>query len=625
MMGSLFSSISGLRNHTTWMNTIGNNISNVNTVGYKMQRVTFKEQITQMMGAASGANVAANIGGKNPQQMGLGSVLGSIDTIMTQGAIQTTGNPLDIAIQGEGFFAVKAGATTYYTRAGNFYQDNQGNIVTSDGYILQGWMGGLERTLWQVATDNPPLQIREATYNLDTSDVSKIGNVTIPKDLTMAAQATRYVKFVGNLDSMTPMNSFCAPVAIAAGTQTPLPSNYSPNEAPVAGGNAAPTLTEVQAGALPGTGIGGAGTNYYFHTDPNDPNSPLVTPDHTATMTIYDSLGNERSLTIWFFQHGTDPTGSGASYRPVWDWYAFDTTYVPGSNIYTGEPDYFNCIGGTNIDMVDPGNANPSDAEVYSPIWFNQDGSLASNGGPWDLGGNATGLVQDYSVTIEGVTHYGPQLYFTENNAAQGIDPDGAISPWNVLLDFGTPNAWDTSAQADTVLHVNDPAGNTPVDPAGIGLRDGLTGDVTGEYQIIGGVQTYVPNSTAYAKEQDGYGAGELIGLSVDSTGGIVGQFTNERSLTIAKIAIAQFANAQGLEKVGNSMYAMTSNSGIARMTEAGTAGAGTTVGGALEASNVDLSVELTNMIIAQRGFEANARIITTSADMLDTLVNVGR
>jgi flagellar hook protein FlgE len=114
MMGSLFSSISGLRNHTTWMNTIGNNISNVNTVGYKAQRVTFKEQVTQMMGAASGANNAANIGGRNPQQMGLGSTLGSIDTIMTQGAIQTTGNPLDVALTGDGFFTVKVGSVVLH-------------------------------------------------------------------------------------------------------------------------------------------------------------------------------------------------------------------------------------------------------------------------------------------------------------------------------------------------------------------------------------------------------------------------------------------------------------------------------------------------------------------------------
>ncbi len=173
-------------------------------------------------------------------------------------------------------------------------------------------------------------------------------------------------------------------------------------------------------------------------------------------------------------------------------------------------------------------------------------------------------------------------------------------------------------------MRVNDNT-NTPINPALPGLRDGVTGDVTGSFQIIGGVQTYVPNSTAYGKEQDGYRSGDLIGISVDSVGGIVGQFTNEKSITIAKVAVATFLNPQGLAKSGDSLYSITSNSGTARMNVAGQGGSGITVGGALEASNVDLAVELTNMILAQRGFESNARIITTSADMLDTLVNVGR
>ncbi len=614
MMGSLFSSISGLKNHTTWMNTIGNNISNVNTTGFKYQRVTFKEQITQSMGAASGANLSANIGGKNPQQMGLGAALGSIDTIMTQGAIQSTGNPLDVAIQGEGFFAVESGSANYYTRAGNFYQDNQGNVTTATGAIAQGWMGALERTAETIAGQNPEFQIREASYELRTQDVTQVGNIVIPNDLTMAAQMTGYIDFVGNLDSNTPLHDYATPDPVAAADETPLPSNYSPDQAPNAAGLAAPTLDEVRTASLPG---GAAGTNYYFQQDAAVAGSPELVPDHTATMEVYDSLGSKRSITIQFYQHGADITAAGGNdFRPVWDWYAFDTTEEQAF--------YGNCIGGTNIDMDDSG----TDATVYSPIWFNQDGSLASSGSVWEVG-TAGPVKQDYMLDADGVEKYGPMLRFEQDSAAQGLMPDGAATPWEVLLNFGTPNTWDTTTggtAADGVIHVNDdPAGNTAHEPGNAGLRDGLTGDVTGSYQTVGGVKQYVPNSTAYGKEQDGYGAGELLGLSVDTTGGIVGEFSNERSITIAKFAMAMFANKQGLSKAGDSLYSTTSNSGIARLTEAGKAGAGTLQGGALEASNVDLSQELTNMIIAQRGFESNARIITTSANMLDTLVNVGR
>ena len=648
MMGSLFSSISGLRMHSTWMNVIGNNISNVNTVGYKYQRITFKEQIAQSMGSASGADMSANIGGKNPMQMGLGGTLGSIDTIMTQGAITTTGNALDIAIQGEGFFTVKQGATTYYTRAGNFLQDNKGNVVNSSGMILQGWMGMLERTISDIpgVNENPETQIRAATYTIDTSDVSKIGNINIPRDLRMAAQMTSYIKFAGNLDSNTPVNTYAATTPVPAGTPTVLPSNYSPSGFPsVTGGNAVAQGTPwadpnnpIPPGSTSGVRNALNNTCFFFHVDPTNPNSAKVTPDHTATMTVYDSLGNPRNITLWFFQHGVDYTGTGASVRPVWDWYAFDTTYVQGSTIYTGEPDYFNCIGGTNIsmDLTDSGvvaKAANENQEVWAAIWFNQDGSLASNGSYWGAG---AGPINGYAMTSasmtgsDGVVHYGPQLFFQQLPNAQGLSPDGAATPWTIVLDFGTPNSWDfTNANnpvgsADGVLRVNDPT-NTPINPALPGLRDGVTGDVTGSFQIIGGNQTYVPNSTAYGKEQDGYRSGDLIGLSVDSVGGIVGQFTNEKSITIAKLAIATFLNPQGLAKSGDSLYSITSNSGTARMNVAGQGGSGITIGGALEASNVDLAVELTNMILAQRGFESNARIITTSADMLDTLVNIGR
>jgi flagellar hook-basal body protein len=635
MMGSLFSSISGLKNDTTWMNTIGNNISNVSTVGYKAQRVTFKEQISQMLGSASAANFSANIGGINPEQQGLGSVLGSIDTIMTQGAIQTTGNPLDVAISGDGFFAVNQGSARYYTRAGNFYQDNLGNVVTSDGSIVQGWTGGLQRTIAAdagSATDNPALQIRAATYKLDTNDVGKIGNITIPKDMTMTAQATNFIQMVGNLDSMTPLNNYCATDPVALGVATALPSNYSPDEAPSLG-NSAVMIGDVNIGSLPGAAA--PGTDFYFTTTPGAAGGNAITPDHTATITCYDSLGNPRSITVWFFQHGCDTAVPDAnSFRPVWDWYAFDTTYVKGSAVYTGTPGYQNCLGGTNIDYGSAAAvpAVPPNQQTFSPIWFNQDGSLASDGGVWDLNGVAGfgRQVDSWTDPNTNIIHYGPQLTLRELNAAQGIDPDGAISPWKVTLDFGTPNSWDKATGAVAgLLSVNTPVplltGNTQIDPGAPGLRDGLTGDVTGTYQTIGGIQTYVPNSSAYAKQQDGYGSGALSSLSVDSTGGMVGQFTNGKSIKIAQMSIATFANEQGLAKVGDSMYAVTGDSGIARMGTAGSAGAGTTTGGALEASNVDLSVELTNMIIAQRGYEANARIITTSAAMLDTLVNIGR
>ena len=134
MLRSLYSGIGGMRNFQTKLDVIGNNIANVNTFGYKKGRVTFKDLVSQQLAGASTATPTR--GGTNPQQIGLGSSLGSIDTIHTQGSIQTTNRDLDIGISGDGYFIVNDGDMSYYTRAGNFYLDQQGNLVNSDGLLV---------------------------------------------------------------------------------------------------------------------------------------------------------------------------------------------------------------------------------------------------------------------------------------------------------------------------------------------------------------------------------------------------------------------------------------------------------------------------------------------------------
>lgn len=131
MLRSMYSGISGLRNFQTKLDVIGNNIANVNTYGFKKGRVIFKDLISQTTQGASAPS--ANLGGTNPKQVGLGSQLAAIDTIHDAGSMQTTNRVLDCAIQGDGYFEVSDGTNSYYTRAGNFYLDNTGTLVTSDG------------------------------------------------------------------------------------------------------------------------------------------------------------------------------------------------------------------------------------------------------------------------------------------------------------------------------------------------------------------------------------------------------------------------------------------------------------------------------------------------------------
>jgi len=136
MMRGMFSAISGMKSHQVMLDVTANDIANVNTIGYKSSRTTFKDSLLQQQ--RGGAAAGPTTGGANQAQVGLGVSLGSIDNVMSAGALQTTGSPLDLAIQGDGFFRVQqAGSTGYeYTRAGNFSTNTEGELVTQDGYFV---------------------------------------------------------------------------------------------------------------------------------------------------------------------------------------------------------------------------------------------------------------------------------------------------------------------------------------------------------------------------------------------------------------------------------------------------------------------------------------------------------
>jgi flagellar hook protein FlgE len=135
----MFSGVSGLRVHQTRMDVIGNNIANVNTIGYKSQRVTFNEVFSQTLQSASSASDETGRGGLNPMQVGLGVNISSIDMLMTQGAAQRTDNPFDLMINGEGFIVVGDASGKYFTRAGALRQDDEGNLIIPNGMKVMGW------------------------------------------------------------------------------------------------------------------------------------------------------------------------------------------------------------------------------------------------------------------------------------------------------------------------------------------------------------------------------------------------------------------------------------------------------------------------------------------------------
>lgn len=179
MMRSMYTAVSGLRTHQGKMDTIGHNIANVNTVGYKKSQVTFKEAFSQMMSGASGPQ--AGRGGTNPQQVGLGVGTGGISVVHTTGGTQRTEKPTDLMINGEGFFTVSDDpgfANRFYTRDGSFGVDAAGNLVTSEGYKVLGYR-----------------------FDKDGKRTDEPGNIVINKSETVAPSSTTGITFRGNLNA----------------------------------------------------------------------------------------------------------------------------------------------------------------------------------------------------------------------------------------------------------------------------------------------------------------------------------------------------------------------------------------------------------------------------------------
>lgn len=432
MMRSMFSGVSGLRGHQTWMDVIGNNISNVNTVGFKASRVTFQEIFSQTMRTAVSPAIGGTRGGINPQQVGLGMSIASVDVVHQRGSVQRTDNMNDLAIDGEGFFVLSEGDRRFFTRAGNFRLDVGGYFTSPNGLKVLGWTGEDMATRLQ-ATARP---INLANQN-------------------MAAMATDRIVFQGNLDSRTLEDGI------------------------------------VRHG-----------------------------------VTLFDSLGGQHRVDFVFEKQAT----------PVNTW---------GVTI---EPEAGGAIAGPIAVPPVPPTPIP-----IGTITFNANGTIeAASETP--LTSNVTFALNDAFTGAEDIVIPMDNLIFDSNRFTQ-----------------------------------------------------------------------YAVESSVRASEVSGYTAGSLTSLSIDNVGRIIGVFSNGQLNELAQIAMARFNNPSGLMKTGDNLFEDTVNAGFLGLDAAGSAGRGLVSPGALEMSNVDLAKEFTDMIVAQRGFQANSRIITTSDELLQELVNLKR
>jgi len=241
VLRSMFSAISGLRAHQTKMDTVANNIANVNTVGFKTQNTVFETTLTQVLRSGKGPD--ATEGGTNPAQVGLGVKLAAITTDFGQGKTQNTGRALDFMIQGDGFFVTKSGGQQLFTRAGSFTFDGAGKLITADGNRVQGWMSDVDGNIDTGGTlEDLQIQYGAALPPKATTAVTMSRNVLIdpnaaPGANVKVAKATVYnqagVEQRLNLtwtqqsvDNSTGDSYWLLNVANEDGSTTPAPVTY---------------------------------------------------------------------------------------------------------------------------------------------------------------------------------------------------------------------------------------------------------------------------------------------------------------------------------------------------------------------------------------------------------------
>ena len=550
MMRSMYSGVSGLKTHQTKMDVIGNNIANVNTVGFKSSSVTFSEIMYQNLSGASGPNALTGTGGVNAKQIGLGVTTGSTSVNITgAGASQTTGRAFDIKLNdtnsATSFFIVSNGSGTQFTRAGSFYVDGAGNLcMTSTGYNVMGW------------------HVDPTTGDIRKDTVSAL-RVMSEKNMTSAPEATVNGRCEGVLDKNSTDVTSEAGQAMNLSFYDALGYSY------VAKFAIKETNRDTGEYTVELTDILDSTNKSILDQTKYDSVTGTYDPDYLG-----DIFGAVKSQT--------------KTYTPRAGW----TTVDAANNIFEYNATYYryDAAAGNLVEVTDNGGGN------YVQVPGGTTKTLAEAFG---VSPYATGITMTNGVVTANVSGANYTLKF---NPGDGVfDYIGATGQDNVFL-----NLKDTLGGNFENIDI-DFTGTKWFDNGGSSTIGMDKGDVDG-------------------KTGTGKKLGDMIGVFVDTNGKIYGSYDNGNTILLGQIAVAQFANAMGLEKVGDNCYTTTLNSG--EFDGIGvdiTAGGGTMSTGMLEMSNVDLSSEFTEMITTQRGFQANSRIITVSDTLLEELINLKR
>ncbi|MDA0295222.1 MAG: flagellar hook-basal body complex protein [Planctomycetota bacterium] len=581
---ALFTGLSGLTSNSRRLDVIGNNIANVNTTAFKSTRMSFAPTFSRnfSLGTAPGDTT----GGSNPGQVGLGVTVGGTQRNFNNGAIGVTGVATDLAIEGDGFFIVNQSGSRFYTRAGGFIRNPENDLMTQSGAKVMGF-----------GVDDQ--------FNLVNGNLVELN---IPVGTLTLAEQTDNVIFNGNMN---------------------------------ASGEIASTgsIHETRA----------------FFTDPAG-TTPITAATDLLTTDIYVSDG-AGGFTIAF-----DSSESGRSIT-------IDGIEKGGKDL--GSATF--AISGFAVEGADAFGSTFGELLAFFDEYLGTDSSAI--GGSSDLGGSVQinangqivvvgneGTVQSLEIETGNITVNGPggglgnPMVMTKTGDADG---ESVRTSFVVYDSLGTPLTIDLSF----VLQATNPSGGTTwefiAESNASGENDRLlalgevsfdsngrfTGSSNQSFSIVrtngattpltvnmdfdsntDSITSFTDSGSNFAAVyQDGSPIGTLAAFSIGEDGAISGAFTNGLTRTIGQVALAKFANPEGLVDVGGSLFGSGPNSGTALVAKPREFGTGRVVGGALELSNVDLSQEFIDMILASTGYSAASRVITTTDELMTQLLALGR
>ena len=581
---ALFTGLSGLTSNSRRLDVIGNNIANVNTTAFKSTRMSFAPTFSRnfSLGTAPGDTT----GGSNPGQVGLGVTVGGTQRNFNNGAIGVTGVATDLAIEGDGFFIVNQSGSRFYTRAGGFIRNPENDLMTQSGAKVMGF-----------GVDDQ--------FNLVDGNLVELN---IPVGTLTLAEQTDNVIFNGNMN---------------------------------ASGEIASTgsIHETRA----------------FFTDPAG-TTPITAATDLLTTDIYVSDG-AGGFTIAF-----DSSESGRSIT-------IDGIEKGGKDL--GSATF--AISGFAVEGADAFGSTFGELLAFFDEYLGTDSSAI--GGSSDLGGSVQinangqivvvgneGTVQSLEIETGNITVNGPggglgnPMVMTKTGDADG---ESVRTSFVVYDSLGTPLTIDLSF----VLQATNPSGGTTwefiAESNASGENDRLlalgevsfdsngrfTGSSNQSFSIVrtngattpltvnmdfdsntDSITSFTDSGSNFAAVyQDGSPIGTLAAFSIGEDGAISGAFTNGLTRTIGQVALAKFANPEGLVDVGGSLFGSGPNSGTALVAKPREFGTGRVVGGALELSNVDLSQEFIDMILTSTGYSAASRVITTTDELMTQLLALGR